>query len=93
MVTTKKLRRGSKRRKRVYVHPHMVVIYVIKLLVVKHIKLNAKDMVVGITIVGIVKEAKMLSRIHPSGACRRCQYEDKAMAREKVFEGCNGENE
>jgi len=49
----------------------MIVIDVIELLVVKHIELNAKDMVVGITIVGKVEEAKMLSRTNPSGACRR----------------------
>ena len=50
-------------------------------------------MVVGITIVGQVEEAQVLSRTYPSGACRRCQYEDKAMAGEKAFEWGNGENE
>lgn len=71
----------------------MIIVNIIEFLVLENIKLNAENVVVGVPVVGEIKQTQMLGRAGSLDTGKGYEDEDYAMARENTFERSYGEYE
>lgn len=71
----------------------MVVVYVVELLVLEDVELDAEGVVVGFAVVGAVEEAEVLRGASAGDAGGGDEDEDEAVAGEGVFVRSHGEDE